>query len=169
MPKSLFSDLDFENGLACMEAGDYENASGFFRKAAECGHAGAQYYLGMMYINGLGLPRSREDALMWLNKAAEQDHAGARQELCVLRDGTEILDGEPPPEDPLDGLYREGLRAEDLGYNRRAIALWKKVLEQNIRHLDALDALACAYTRAGKPKQAKIYSSMAWKVAALQL
>ena len=176
MPKFVFSELDYETGLACIDAGDYESACGFFRKAAKCGHAGAQFYLGMMCLNGQGLSRNREDGLSWLRKAADQDHAEAKQELSLLKEENkafteekESLPEDPFPEDPLEKLYREGLKAEDQGYSRRAIALWKKILEQDIRHLDALDALARVYTMAGKPKQAKIYSNMVWKVIGLYL
>jgi len=166
MPKSLFSDLDYETGLACIEAGDYESACEFFRKAAKSGHAGAQFYFGMMCINGLVVPRNREDGLMWLEKAADQDHAEAKRELCLLKEGKTALerDNDPLLEDSLEQLYLEGMKAEDHGHSRRAIALWKKVLEQDIRHLDALDALARAYTLTGKPERAKIYSNMVWKV-----
>ena len=182
MPKFVFSELDYETGLACIDLGDYESASGFFRKAAKCGHAGAQFYLGMMCLNGLGLARNREDGLLWLRKAADQDHDEAKQELCILKEGNkafteeseslpgdDLLPEDPLPKDPLEKLYREGLKAEDQGYSRRAIALWKKILEQDIRHLDALDALARVYTLAGKQKLAKIYSNMVWKVIGLYL
>lgn len=169
MPKFLFSELDYETGMACIDAGDYESACGFFRKAAECGHAGAQFYLGMMCINGLGLLRNREDGMMWLGKAADQDHPEAKRELCILKEGKKASEAENEslPEDPLEQLYREGMKAEDQGHSRRAIALWKKILEHDIRHMDALDALARAYTLAGKPERAKIYSNMVWKVIGL--
>lgn|GEM_PF-4290294 len=171
MPKSLFSDMDYETGLVCINAGDYENACDFFRKAANCGHAGAQFYLGMMCINGLGLSYRREEGLMWLGRAADQGHAEAKRELSMLKEGKKVFDEkkESLREDPLEQLYREGMMAEDQGHSRRAIALWKKILEQDIRHLDALDALARAYTMAGKPGRAKIYSNMVWKVAGLYL
>ena len=172
MPKSLFSELDYETGLACMDAGDYESASGSFRKAASSGHAGAQFYLGMMYVSGLGLPKNNQEAFWWLEKAAGQNHAGAVNELRVLKKGNETLkeeidslpDEDAAPDDSPEKLYHEGIEAEDQGCDRRAIALWKKVLEQNICHVDALDALARAYTREGKHHQAKIYSNMVSKI-----
>jgi len=164
----LFSELDYETGLTFIDAGDYESACEFFRKAASCGHAGAQFYFGMMCINGLGIPRNREEGLIWLGKAADQNHTEAKRELCLLMEGNKakVLEDENKSllEDLLEQLYREGMKAEDQGNNRRAIALWKKVLEHDIRHLDALDALARVYTLAGKPERAKIYSNMVWKV-----
>lgn len=171
MTKFLFSDRDYETGLACINAGDYESAGEFFRKAANCGHAGAQFYLGMMCINGLGLSCSKEDGLMWLGKASDQDHTEAKRELSMLKEWKKAFEEEKEPllEDPLEHLFREGMKAEDQGHTRRAIALWKKILEQNIRHLDALDALANAYTLAGNPGRAKIYSNMVWKVLDLYL
>ena len=180
MSKSLFSELDYETGLACMDAGDYESAIGFFRKAANCGHAGAQFYLGMMYVSGLGLPKNSCDAVSWLEKAAGQNHAGAVKELRVLKKSKETLHDEieslseeflqeDASDDSTERLYQEGIEAEDQGCDRRAVMLWKKVLELNVCHIDALDALARVYTRAGKHKQAKIYSNMVSKITSQYL
>ena len=38
---------------------DYEEAVPWFRKTAEQGNAKAQYNLGIMYVNGEGVPQDR--------------------------------------------------------------------------------------------------------------
>ncbi|MBO7224189.1 MAG: sel1 repeat family protein, partial [Kiritimatiellae bacterium] len=65
----------YYNGLGVQQ--DYAEAVKWFRKAAEQGHAGAQYRLGICYGKGLGVPQDHEEAAKWVRKAAEQGDAGA--------------------------------------------------------------------------------------------
>ena len=52
-----------------------KKAEYWLRKAAEQGHAKAQYYLGNIYIKGKeGVESNPEEAVMWYRKAAEQGH-----------------------------------------------------------------------------------------------
>ena len=44
-------------------------------KAAEQGHAGAQYRLALMYYTGNGVVKSAKKGLEWMTKAAEQGDA----------------------------------------------------------------------------------------------
>jgi len=60
---------------------DHAEAVRWYRKAAEQGHAGAQYNLGVMYLNGQGVRQDHAEAARWFRKAAEQGHAGAQ---CIL-------------------------------------------------------------------------------------
>ena len=66
--------------------GDEERASQFeaTRKAAEQGNAEAQFNLGGMYANGLGVPEDQAEAAKWYRKAAEQGHAEAQCSLGVM-------------------------------------------------------------------------------------
>ena len=52
-------------------------------KAAEQGHADAQYDLGCCYYNGEGVPRDMAKAVEWFRKAAEQGYADAQYNLGV--------------------------------------------------------------------------------------
>jgi TPR repeat protein len=61
-----------------LNAEDLKEAERFCRRAAEQGHAGGQYSLAAMYARGglfadgdSGLPHSRDLAMYWLRKAAE--------------------------------------------------------------------------------------------------
>lgn len=60
---------------------DHAEAAGWYRKAAEKGHAAAQYRLGRYYERGLGLEQSSEEAIKWYKKSAKQGYVDARQAL----------------------------------------------------------------------------------------
>ncbi|HCN09501.1 MAG TPA: sel1 repeat family protein, partial [Lentisphaeria bacterium] len=45
------------------------------------GHATAQYNLGRMYANGLGVPEDDVEAVEWYRKASKQGHTEAQTEL----------------------------------------------------------------------------------------
>jgi len=85
--KSFLSNRNFSKGKDCFSNKDYKNAAEYFRKAAEDGHADAQFNLGILYIKGLGVPKNNEDALRWLGKAAGQGHTGAKKELGLIQSG----------------------------------------------------------------------------------
>jgi len=53
-------------------------------KAAESGHADAQYRYGLEFKEGKRVTASAEDALVWLRKAAEQGHPEAHREIAAL-------------------------------------------------------------------------------------
>ena len=54
------------------------------KKLAEQGVAGAQFYLGVMYYNGLGTPKNDLEAFKWTAKAAEQGVATAQFNLGLM-------------------------------------------------------------------------------------
>ena len=54
---------------------------GWYRKAADQGYAAAQNNLGVMYADGLGVPRDHAVALSWYRKAADQGYAAAQNNL----------------------------------------------------------------------------------------
>ena len=53
-------------------------------KAAEQGHASAQVNIGVMYINGQGVPKNHKKALEWFRRAAEQGHAKAQSNIAFM-------------------------------------------------------------------------------------
>lgn len=58
-------------------------AARWFRKAAEQGNAEGQFYLGVMYARGRGVPHDFSQAAHWFQKAADQGHAGAQCNLGI--------------------------------------------------------------------------------------
>ena len=57
---------------------DLDEAIRCLAKAAEQGHADAQYWLGDMHDNGEGVEQSDAEALRWYTQAAEQGHVSAK-------------------------------------------------------------------------------------------
>jgi hypothetical protein len=84
-PKISESDKDvaqLANDL--YKKGRYTEALPFYTQMAEQGDANAQYILGQMYLNGLGVVISDSLAAYWNNKAAEKGHAEARNTIKAL-------------------------------------------------------------------------------------
>ena len=50
-------------------------------KEAEQGDASAQYFVGLMYDNGRGVPQDYKEAVRWYRAAAEQGHSNAQNNL----------------------------------------------------------------------------------------
>jgi TPR repeat protein len=81
MPTVPKAEQYFQEG-AMYHAGDgvEQNAAkavDYFKKAAELGHAQAQYNLALCCMNGIGTEQSDTEAVKWLKKAAEQGIAEA--------------------------------------------------------------------------------------------
>ena len=72
---------DWDDGFAAVERGDYATAIQEWRPLAEQGDADAQTLIGMMYNEGLGVPKNDAEAVKWFHKAAEQGIAQAQFNL----------------------------------------------------------------------------------------
>ena len=68
---------EYEQGQAALVAQDYKTAVTQFALAANKGHAGAQYQVGLCYEEGKGVDESRSEALKWFKQAAENGNADA--------------------------------------------------------------------------------------------
>jgi TPR repeat protein len=88
-----------EDGVAAHERGDYETALRLIRPLAEQGDAKAQYNLGIMYDNGVGVPQDYVEAVKWYRMAAEQGFAGAQYNLGVM-----YANGRGVPQDSAEAL-----------------------------------------------------------------
>lgn len=93
----------FARALACYAGSgflqDKRMAADGFRKAAELGHADAQYRLGRMYAEGDGLPRDMAQAAHWFRKAAEQGETDAQYRLGLM-----YAEGDGLPQDTAQAL-----------------------------------------------------------------
>ena len=56
------------------------------RLLAEQGNPIAQYNLGIMYANGIGVPENDAEAVKWYRLAAEQGNASAQYNLGIMYD-----------------------------------------------------------------------------------
>ena len=75
---------DFEKALNAARAGDYATAWKEWFPLARDGNVTAQYNLGILYENGLGVVRDESTAAMWYRVAAKQGHVTAQYNLGVL-------------------------------------------------------------------------------------
>ena len=65
-------------------------AANWWKKAAEQGQTDAQYFLGLSYSLGLGLPKTQEQAIYWLRKAAANGNENAAAALKKLEKASGI-------------------------------------------------------------------------------
>lgn len=63
---------------------DLEAAAAWFYRAAEQGHAAAQFNLGLMYAEGQGVPKDSTKAVELFTQAAEQGNVDAQNNLGVM-------------------------------------------------------------------------------------
>jgi TPR repeat protein len=75
---------DMEDGWAAYERKDYATALVKFRSAAQQGIAIAQYNLGQMYNQGIGIAQDYKEAVHWYKLAAEQGLAQAQHNLGYM-------------------------------------------------------------------------------------
>ena len=80
------------------------------KRLAEQGDASAQYFLGFIYENGLGVPEDDVEAVRWWLLAAEQGHAFAQYNLGNMYDS-----GRGVPENDAEAVRWYRLSAEQ-GY-----------------------------------------------------
>lgn len=73
-----------EEGNAALERKDYKKAHSLLLPLAEQGNAFAQFNIGVMYAQGLGLERNDQKAVNWYQRAAEQGEADAQTNLAHM-------------------------------------------------------------------------------------
>lgn len=79
---AMYDPATHSAGTSPLPAPNPEQAAEWFRRAAEAGDAEAQFRLGRLLLSGkTAAPDGPEKGVMWLQKAAAQGHAGARDAL----------------------------------------------------------------------------------------
>ena len=82
---------DLDTARAALDRGDAEAALAELRPLAEGGDAAAQTLLGVLYLEGTGVPASDSLAWSWFNRAANAGDAEAQYRLAeMLWDGTGV-------------------------------------------------------------------------------
>jgi TPR repeat protein len=81
--QAIDADTIFKEGLAAYQnlSSDKAQAARLFKQAADYGHAGAQYYLGMIYEQGAGVPKDVAAALNWYRQSATNGYVEAAMTL----------------------------------------------------------------------------------------
>ena len=81
LEKELTAEEFYSKGMSACYAGNYSDGAKWLLKAADQGHADAQYNLGVCYSDGYGVVQSASEAVKWYRKAADQGHALAQFNL----------------------------------------------------------------------------------------
>jgi TPR repeat protein len=81
---ALTAFADFQTGLDAYQKGDYVGAAKEWRPLAEQGDPVAQFNLGLLYLDGHGVPQSYLEAANWFRRAAEQDYTQAQHNLGAM-------------------------------------------------------------------------------------
>jgi hypothetical protein len=68
--------------------GNYSETIRLLRKAAEQGSAIAQFSLGLIYSDGIGISSNANQAMYWYQKSADQGYAAAQYNLGVMYDSS---------------------------------------------------------------------------------
>ena len=75
---------EYQDGMDAYTRQDYKTAHKFWLPLAEQGSASAQFYLGLMYSNGRGVPQDYKEAIRLYRLSAEQGRAFAQYNLGVM-------------------------------------------------------------------------------------
>jgi TPR repeat protein len=75
---------DFQAGLDAYQKADYVGAAKEWQPLADAGDPVAQYNLGLLYLDGHGVPQSSSEAANWFRRAAEQDYTQAQHNLGAM-------------------------------------------------------------------------------------
>ncbi len=106
----------YVNGLVGEEA-DTKTALTYLNNAADNGFLEAKYYLGIMYLTGVGVDRDAEKALSYFEDAAEKDYAPALSQIAYI-----YFNGKGVDADYVQAVYYEKLAAAQ-GYTPSQINL----------------------------------------------
>lgn len=68
---------DFSSGLYAYSVGNYDDAAREFRDCANRGEVQGEYYIGLLYEEGQGVPKDYKTALSWYTKAATKGDVDA--------------------------------------------------------------------------------------------
>ena len=71
----------FDDGMAAAKRGNYVAAYDIWQTLAERGDTRAQYNIGVLYDQGLGVPQNFAEATRWYRLAAERGHVDAQANL----------------------------------------------------------------------------------------
>lgn len=150
----------FYRGLSREEDDDEtskEDAAQFYRRSADLGNKSAQYRLGLMFMEGCGVPQSDEKAVSFFRKAAEQGLSAAQCNIGfmfaygrgVVQSHKEAVkwfrkaaqQGDAQAQFNLGWAYGNGLGVEKS--REKALAWWRKAAARG--HVEAHFKLGVAY------------------------
>jgi TPR repeat protein len=113
----------FNKAEAFKARGDYLGALQFYKKAAQKKHALAQFELGAMYYDGVGVDRDFPTALQWFLAAAQQGNTESELNLGTMYSLGQGVD--PDPEKSFQWYLRAATKNQVLGEFRVGLMLYE--------------------------------------------
>lgn len=110
-------------GYILDQAEENAEAARWYRRAAEQGDAGGQYGLGRMYAAGEGVTRDIKQALVWITRAAEQDHLAAITALAAIHESG--VNGSVPDKELARRWYERGAELGDQRSIQRLVRAYR--------------------------------------------
>ncbi len=107
IPTLLAQDSGHRLGAESYSRGEYEKAANLWLAEANEGSVDAQFNLGILYYEGKGVDRDRNESIFWFSKAAQAGHAQAQYNLGHL-----LVE-----------------KQQDLAQVRRGVVWWKRSAE----------------------------------------
>lgn len=93
---------DLEQGIEAQNKGDISSAASYFEAASLSGSSEAQYQLGLLYAEGIGIEKNLPKAIALMQQAANTEHLLAIQWLAQHNTPaatSEEIEEEEDPED----------------------------------------------------------------------
>lgn len=113
------SSINAQEGTISFYHENYLEAQKYLSKASEAGDPSAHYYLGLMYLNGRGVPTNYQEAARLFAIGAQKNHAGAQIALGVL-----LIEGVGVPQNFKRAAMLLTLAAKQNNQDAQAILGW---------------------------------------------
>jgi TPR repeat protein len=78
-----------DDGLDAYKQRNFSDAAEIWTTLATQGNSEAQFNLGIMYKDGIGVPHNHVEAIKWLTKSSNQGHEHAGLIVSVLDEKSE--------------------------------------------------------------------------------
>lgn len=118
---------EIQQAVSSYERRDYDTAYREFSKLGERGNAGAQYYLGLMYDQGSGVPADPVRARRWYIMAASNGYADAQYKVGAMNEFGHLVARNPDAA---------------LTWYRQAAAQGHRLANRRVDELERTNALA---------------------------
>ncbi len=84
LPRLSFANVTLKDGLDAYNSGNYKEAYAIFSKLSQLGNSQAQYILGSMYLDGIGVKKDYKKAYKLFLQSADQNNSFGEYGLGYL-------------------------------------------------------------------------------------
>jgi len=91
----LVAHAGFDDAVQAYGTGDYATALAEFKVLADQGKPEAQYFMGLFYHNGFGVPRDQTESAKWFLQAAQQGDARSQYYVGIMTEKGQGVEKDP--------------------------------------------------------------------------